>query len=150
MIPAKLSISRMMVVIFLGLFLTVNYSAVTKHAPAFAQAISGPDKPMNGATPGGTTNSSSSDANLWRKIRQGDQGNVVGQNKYSGILIQSDGESWRNIRNGPLPMYSAWAILGILLLLSIFFAIRGRVKIEHGKSGRTIKRFALIDRASHW
>ncbi len=53
-------------------------------------------------------------------------------------------------RNGPLPMYSAWAILGILFLLSIFFAFRGRMKIAHGPSGKTITRFTLLERGSHW
>ncbi len=43
---------------------------------------------------------------------------------------------------GPSPRF--------LVLLSIFYAIRGRVRIESGRSGRTLQRFALIDRAAHW
>jgi len=105
---------------------------------------------VDGAVPGGTTNSSSSDSELWRQIRNGDAGTVAGGNKSGGLMIQSQGEEWRQIRNGSLPNYSAIAILGILSLLLFFFALKGRVKIEHGRSGKTITRFSLIERASHW
>ena len=117
--------------------------------PAFAQSNNA-NKPVEGSVPGGTTSGSSSDAELWRQIRSGDAGNVVGQNKSGGVMIQSQGEEWRQIRNGPLPMYSAWAILGILFLLSVFFAFRGRMKIAHGRSGKVITRFTLLERGSHW
>ncbi|MEM9278877.1 MAG: formate dehydrogenase subunit gamma [Pseudomonadota bacterium] len=116
---------------------------------AFAQAT-GPDKPTQGAVPGGTTEGSSSDSELWRLIRQGGEGTVAGATPGSGLMIQSQGEEWRQIRNNELPMYSAWAILGMLILLSLFFAVRGRIKIEHGRSERTITRFNLLERASHW
>ena len=116
---------------------------------AYAQNSS-VNKPIEGSVPGGTTSGSSSDAELWRQIRSGNAGNVVGQNKSGGVMIQSQGEEWRQMRNGPLPMYSAWAILGILFLLSVFFAFRGRMKIAHGRSGKTLTRFTLLERGSHW
>ena len=116
---------------------------------AYAQNTSS-NESLEGSVPGGTTSGSSSDAELWRQIRSGNAGNVVGQNKSGGIMIQSQGEEWRQIRNGPLPMYSAWAILGILFLLSVFFAFRGRMKIAHGRSGKTLTRFTLLERGSHW
>lgn len=127
-------------------FFGVGLSILT---PAHAQSSSG-DKPIEGSVPGGTTSGTSSDAELWRQIRNGKSGNVVGQDKSGGIMIQSQGEEWRQIRNGPLPMYSAWALLGILFLLSVFFAFRGRMKIAHGASGKTITRFTLLERGSHW
>ncbi len=115
----------------------------------FAQA-SGIEKPVSGSTPGGVNEGTSSDAELWRQIRQGKSGTVVGGNKSSGLMIQSAGQDWRLIRNGPLPRYSAWAILGTLLLLCLFFAVRGRIRIDHGPSGKTMKRFSAIERAGHW
>ena len=124
-------------------------AGVSQQSVSYAQ-VSGPDKPVEGSVPGGTTSGSSSDAELWRQIRQGGQGTVAGGNSNAGLMIQSQGEEWRQIRNGALPKYSAWAILGILLLLSIFFAIRGRIKIGAGRSGRTITRFTLLERGSHW
>ena len=44
----------------------------------------------------------------------------------------------------------ALAILGFSLLLALILAIRGRVPIAEGHSGRTVKRFGLIERATHW
>lgn len=127
----------------------VVVSMLTVLTPSYAQSNDN-GAPVEGAVPGNTTSGSSSDAELWRQIRKGGQGTVAGQNAGSGLMIQSQGEEWRQMRNGPLPLYSAWAILGILLLLSVFFALRGRMKISKGASGRTITRFTLLERGSHW
>lgn len=135
--------------IVLSLFVALVLGLAVMQSPGNAQ-VSGPDKPLAGAVPGNTTDGEASDAELWRQIRQGGVGNVAGGDSNAGLMIQSEGEDWRQIRNGALPMYSAWAILGMLILLSLFYAVRGRVKIAHGKSGRTITRFTLIERASHW
>ncbi|MGR3495381.1 formate dehydrogenase subunit gamma [Citreimonas sp.] len=44
----------------------------------------------------------------------------------------------------------ALAILGFSLLLALILAVRGRVPIAEGRSGRTVKRFGLLERANHW
>ena len=116
---------------------------------AFAQENVG-ESPTAGSVPGGTSDGASSDSELWRLIRQGGEGNVAGANPKSGLMIQSEGEDWRQFRNTELPAYSAAGILGILILLSLFYAVRGRVKIDHGKSDQTVTRFHLVERASHW
>ena len=41
-------------------------------------------------------------------------------------------------------------MLGTLVLLAIFFAIRGKIKVDKGLSGRKIKRFSTIERTGHW
>ena len=43
------------------------------------------------------------DIELWRKVREGLSGQVSIPDKKAGQLVQSDGEAWRNFRNGPLP-----------------------------------------------
>lgn len=133
----------------LALVLLLGFLAGAYQNAAYAQT-SGVDKPIEGATPGGVNDGSSSDAELWRQIRSGESGTVVGGDKSGGLMIQSGGQDWRLMRNGPLPRYIAWAILGTLFLLSIFFALRGRVKIDSGLSGETIKRFSAIERTGHW
>ena len=105
--------------------------------------------PPPGAVPGGALGNRS-DSELWRMIRQGTQGNVSIPDKKAGILIQSEGESWRALRNGPLSTLGIWAMLGMVILLALFFALRGRIKIEHGRSGRLVERFNLIERIGHW
>ena len=103
----------------------------------------------SGTVPGESLGSSS-DADIWRAIRQGKQGSVSIPDKNAGYMIQSEGESWRAIRNGPLSVYGAWAILGSVALLALFFAYRGRIRIEHGPSGQTIERFVGVERFAHW
>ncbi|RKF12653.1 formate dehydrogenase subunit gamma [Roseovarius spongiae] len=44
----------------------------------------------------------------------------------------------------------ALAILGFSLLLALVLALRGRVPIAKGRSGRTVKRFGFLERANHW
>lgn len=44
----------------------------------------------------------------------------------------------------------ALAILGFSFLLALILAIRGRVPIAEGRSGRRVKRFGLLERATHW
>ena len=143
-----MSVARSFLILIFSFALLITASAFQADS-AYAQAV-GPDKPTQGDVPGGTTSGASSDSELWRMIRQGGQGTVVGQDASSGLMIQSQGQQWREIRNGPLPMYSAWAILGMLLILSVFFALRGRIRIEHGRSEKTITRFNLVERVSHW
>lgn len=90
------------------------------------------------------------DADVWRAVREGARGSVTIPDQNAGILIQSSGETWRAIRNGPLPEWGAWAMLGMIILLALFFAVRGRIRIESGPSGMVVERFAFLDRMAHW
>lgn len=105
--------------------------------------------PIDGAVPGDTLGTSS-DSELWRAVRKGVTGSVSIQDKKAGTLIQSEGETWRSLRNGPVSLYSSWAILGTIVLLGLFYALRGRIRIEHGRSEETITRFAAVERFGHW
>ncbi len=91
-----------------------------------------------------------SDADIWRAVREGVRGSVTIPDENAGILVQSSGETWRAIRNGPLPVWGAWGMLGMIVLLGLFFAIRGRIRIEAGPSGEVIERFGFLDRMAHW
>jgi formate dehydrogenase subunit gamma len=102
-----------------------------------------------GEVPGNTLGTSS-DSDFWRQIREGQQGQVSIPNAQAGVLIQSEGDNWRAFRNGPLSLYGAWALLGILILLSLFFILRGRIKVDHGMSGKLIERFNSVERFAHW
>jgi formate dehydrogenase subunit gamma len=103
----------------------------------------------SGTVPGQSLGNSS-DTEIWRAIRRGKQGTVSIPDKKAGILVQSEGESWRSIRNGPLSTYGSWAIVGVVALLALFFALRGRIQINAGESGQTIERFKTVERFAHW
>lgn len=89
-------------------------------------------------------------ADYWRDLRQGFQGLVSIPNKQAGTLIQSEGEIWRTVRNGPLSQYGSWILGGMLGLLVLFFLLRGRIRIDGAKTGRTIQRFNGFERGVHW
>lgn len=111
--------------------------------------ISAAEAQQAGQVPGNTLGSSS-DADFWRQIREGHQGSVSIPDARAGVMIQSEGDNWRAFRNGPLSLYGAWALLGMVILLALFFILRGRIKVEHGMSGKLIERFNSIDRFAHW
>ncbi len=87
---------------------------------------------------------------FWRAIRQGEQGTVSIPDKNAAQLIQSEGDNWRALRNGPLSVYGAQALIGMVLVLAIFFLFRGRIRIDHGWSGWTVQRFNEVERFGHW
>ncbi len=91
-----------------------------------------------------------SDAEVWHQMRSGIQGNVSIPDKRAGILIQDQGSVWRAWRNGPISTYGAWAMLGMVGLLTVFYLARGRIRIDAGPSGRRILRFKLLERIGHW
>jgi formate dehydrogenase subunit gamma len=66
------------------------------------------------------------------------------------VLEQPAGRDWRQFQQVTLRWIGAIAILGMLALLVIFFLIRGMVRIEHGRSGRTLVRFNAFERFVHW
>lgn len=90
------------------------------------------------------------DHGMWQQLRQGVEGKVSIQDDKAGRLVDSSGEAWRNLRNGPLPTYGSWLLAGTIGLIALFFLVRGRIKVEHGWAGRTIERFSGFERMGHW
>jgi len=65
-------------------------------------------------------------------------------------LEQPAGREWRRFQEVVLPWLGAIAILGMLAVLVLFYLVRGMVKIEGGRAGRTIVRFNAFERFVHW
>ena len=89
-------------------------------------------------------------AEIWRQIRRGETGEIALPGRELGILIQSEGEEWRARRNGPLMTWGGWLLTAALLAIVGYFALRGRIRIEAGRSGRRLPRFDLGQRIAHW
>ena len=66
------------------------------------------------------------------------------------VLEQPAGREWRQFHQVTLRWIGAVAILGMLTLLVLFYLIRGMVRIENGRSGRTLVRFNAFERFVHW
>jgi formate dehydrogenase subunit gamma len=77
-------------------------------------------------------------------------GRVSLPNRRAGVLEQPAGRDWREFHEVTLRIIGAVAILGMLALLVIFYLWRGMVRLESGRSGRTIVRFNAFERAVHW
>ena len=68
----------------------------------------------------------------------------------SQVLEQPAGRDWRYFHDVTLRWTGAIAILGMLAVLILFYLIRGMVRIEGGRSGRTLVRFNAFERFVHW
>jgi formate dehydrogenase subunit gamma len=89
-------------------------------------------------------------SDMWRSIRQGTAGRITIPDQNAATLVQSEGENFRAFRNGPLSVWGGWMMLAMVVVLAVFFALRGRIKVEEGFSGHTIERFNFLERFSHW
>jgi len=68
----------------------------------------------------------------------------------SYVIEQPQGRDWRDYREGTLPLIGTIAMLGMIVLLAIFFMVRGMVRIRSGRSGVNIVRFNAFERFVHW
>ena len=68
----------------------------------------------------------------------------------SYVIEQPMGREWRRFHEVWLHWIGAIAVLGMLVLLTIFYLVRGRVRIESGRSGINIVRFSAFERFVHW
>ncbi len=66
------------------------------------------------------------------------------------IFERPDGRVWRRGIADYATHVGAVAILGMIALLGLVLAWRGRVPIAIGPDGRKVERFGFIERATHW
>lgn len=113
-------------------------------------AIGNPDAAAAPTDPLGTLGGAS-DPELWRALRYG-EADVTSQARNPGatLLVQDSGMAWLKFREGPLRTYGGYYLLGVIALLALFYLIRGRIRISHGKAGVTIERFKAVERFAHW
>ncbi|MBR1268153.1 formate dehydrogenase subunit gamma [Bradyrhizobium sp. AUGA SZCCT0222] len=89
---------------------------------------------------------------LLKALKEGDKitGRISIPDTMASSLIQPAGRDWRDFQRSKLPIIGGVAILGMLVLLAIFLAVRGRIRVDHGFSGTKILRFASFERFTHW
>ncbi|MDE2378751.1 formate dehydrogenase subunit gamma [Bradyrhizobium sp.] len=78
------------------------------------------------------------------------QGRITIPDQRAGVLEQPAGRDWREFRNVTLRWIGGIAILGMIGVIVIFYLTRGMVRLESGRSGRTIVRFNAFERFTHW
>src|SRR6266480_3650442 len=89
---------------------------------------------------------------LLNALKEGDKitGRITIPDAMAASLIQPAGRDWRDFHRSKLPIIGGVAIIGMLALLAIFLAVRGRIRVDHGFSGTKILRFASFERFTHW
>ena len=92
-----------------------------------------------------------SDPDLWRALRYS-SADVETQIRgpAATTLIQDRGIWWLEFREGALLKLTAYLLGGTLLALALFYLIRGRIRIDGEKTGRTLTRFKTFERFGHW
>jgi len=108
--------------------------------PAQAQAQRQVTQPLNNAP-------------FWREVRKGEN-NPYQTTQVRGpetqVLIQSEGEMWRQFRNGPITIYGGWFIVVVFLAILLFYWRRGKLRMREPRTGRLIERFSTWERIVHW
>jgi len=92
-------------------------------------------------------------ADLWREVRQRVQtydADTQVRSIDGSVLINTWGETWREFRTSWLVPIGGWILLGTLGLIAVFYLIRGRIRIEGGRSGKLVPRFSVNQRVVHW
>lgn len=90
-------------------------------------------------------------ADTWRAIRYNQiDPTVQSPGPANGVMIQDGGISWYKLREGPIITWGGGALLGIIVLLVVFYFVRGKIMIDGGPAGTTIERFKAIERFGHW
>jgi formate dehydrogenase subunit gamma len=89
---------------------------------------------------------------LLKGLKEGDRitGRISIPDAMAASLIQPAGRDWRDFQRSKLPIIGGVAILGMVAVLALFLIIRGRIRLDHGFSGRKILRFAAFERFTHW
>jgi len=90
-------------------------------------------------------------APVWREVRKEGQEHYTSiKGRETGVLVQSAGETWRQIRNGPVTFYGGWLVVIVTLIVAAIYFAMGPVKLHDKATGRMIERFSLAERWAHW
>jgi formate dehydrogenase subunit gamma len=110
-----------------------------------------PPAPLNGSpNAANPTAAGVTEDQLFREMRKL-QGRITIPDYKAAILEQPQGREYRAFHERVLPWLGGIAILGMLLLLALFYVTRGRIRLEDGsETGIKILRFNMFERFNHW
>ena len=101
----------------------------------------------NAENPAAQTNPRS---DYWRDVRDNREGYSAVKGQETNELIQGSGQNWRQLRNGPIATYGSW-LLGLAFFgIAAFYLVRGRIGLEHPRTGDKIERWTFTERTLHW
>ncbi len=87
----------------------------------------------------------------WRAVRESAPGVTTASGPYvTNTMMQGGGETWREIRNGPISTFGPWMLAMMLLVIGLFHLINRPHGIRGGRSGDTVPRWSVTERTLHW
>jgi len=90
-------------------------------------------------------------APMWRDVRKEGQEHYTSvKGRETGVLVQSAGNTWRQIRNGPVTFYGGWLVVVIGLIIAALYFGRGPIKLHDKPTGRMVQRFTSMEQVVHW
>ncbi|HMH16953.1 MAG TPA: formate dehydrogenase subunit gamma [Burkholderiales bacterium] len=89
-------------------------------------------------------------APVWRDVRSGREEYTSVKGRETGVLVQTYGETWRQLKNGWITPIAGWLIAVVVVVIGLFFKWRGSIKVHGEPSGRLIERFTPFERYTHW
>ncbi len=89
-------------------------------------------------------------APMWREVRSGNEGYTSLKGREMGVLVQSGGETWRQIRNGPITLFGGWLLIIAAAAIALFYAVKGALKLHEKPTGKLMERFNSLERVTHW
>ena len=101
------------------------------------QALRQAEQPLNNAP-------------VWRSVRYGREHSTQDSGREAGVLIQSAGETWRQIRNGPVTLIGGLILVLVPLIIAAFYRWNGPLKLHGQPTGKLVQRFNYWERIIHW
>ncbi|MGE5946255.1 MAG: formate dehydrogenase subunit gamma [Betaproteobacteria bacterium] len=91
-------------------------------------------------------------APVWREVRK--EGNAENYTSIKGretnVLVQSAGNTWRQIRNGPVTFWGGWLVIAVVAVIAALYFAKGPIKLHERPTGRLILRFSSMEQIAHW
>ena len=110
-------------------------------APLLPYAIAERLSPITVPNPG---------SELWRDVRTATQGTTQVKGVDTGVLINDSGEQWRHYRTNQLAPAGGIALLGMIVIFIMYYFIRGKIRIEEGRSDQLVRRYTNVEIGIHW
>ena len=152
-LPARLLIASLFALLPLGFAMAQQQGNSSQQGSATPQEAQKMQEKGQPAEMQRQTTQPQNNAPYWRDVRAGDQ-NPYQTSQVRGvgmnILIQNEGETWRQIRNGPITIYGGWMIVLVAVAIGLFFWRRGKIILHEPKTGRLVQRFTPWERFVHW
>jgi formate dehydrogenase subunit gamma len=89
-------------------------------------------------------------APVWREVRSGEAHVTQIRGRETGVLIQASGETWRQIRNGPVTLIGGVLLILVPVTIYLFYRKSGPIKVHGPLTGRKVERFTRWERIVHW